>query len=86
VKRFAKDDGSIPYGLEVKADIDDRCSEGGFKFDWIDVVVVDLRSNEQVMALRGEGYTENCKHWGQSGTLFSEMADELLRYWTTEPG
>lgn len=86
VKRFAKEDGSIPYGLELRGEIDDRCSEGGFKFDWLEVVVVDLRANEEVMGLRGEGYSDDCVHWGKPGTMFSEMAEQIRASWQETTG
>ena len=80
VKRFAKEDGSTPYGLELKGLVE-RCPEGGFDFAWLNVFVVDTRRNEHVMALWGKGSTANCMPPEMGEGLFVQLAKLLAAAW-----
>lgn len=82
VKRFAKDDGSTPYGLELKGGLRERCPDGGFGFSWLEVYVVDLRRNEQVMAVGGDGYTARCMPPAMGEGLFEQLAKLLGAAWS----
>jgi hypothetical protein len=81
VKRFAKDDGSIHYGLELRGEIALRCPDGGHRVEWLEVHVIDLKMNEEVMAVGGAGYTEGCFRGGTEGTLYADLASRLLAAW-----
>jgi hypothetical protein len=92
VKRFAKDDGSIRYALELRGTMRSRCRDGGFDFEWLEMYVIDLARNETVMVLQGSGYTEGCvRHKTaildeERGTLFRDLTDLLSAAWTHNSG
>ena len=68
VKRFAKEDSSVHYGLELRGGITRRCGDGaGYEFELLEVYVVDLARNEQVMAVGGSRLQRGLPVPGQGG-------------------
>lgn len=88
VKRFAdRGDASIPFALEVRGALErEVCVGPGLSFAWLNVFVIDLKRNETVMTIRGEGPAENCRVWAQpNGDLFAKVARTLADAWVTVP-
>jgi hypothetical protein len=56
-----------------------RCIAGGYNFDYLQVELVDTRTNETVLNVSGSGYSENCPP--ASGTIFSDITNALNRAW-----
>lgn len=102
VKRFAdKGDTSIQFALELRGVQDSMACRGdsGPAFKWLEVYVIDMKSNEVVMVLKASGATENCitgiKFSGGSnpyevanqepvfGSLFDDLAKVLAQAWSS---
>lgn len=99
VKRFAdKGDTSIQFALELRGAQDSMACRGdsGPAFTWLEVYVIDLKSNEVVMVLKGTGATETCvttfkdvgmnpdgtmKQQPINGSLFEDLSRALAQAW-----
>jgi hypothetical protein len=85
---FVRDE--VPYGLDVRG-LYERC-DAGFRFNWIEVDVVDLHANRRVYGVRGEGATEGCLAGMNQetrkeipGTLYRELVEALAAAWAAQP-
>ena len=56
-----------------------RCFGGGYHFDYINVELIDVRTNETVFHYSNSGYSENCPPL--SGTIFTDIADMVSQSW-----
>ena len=56
-----------------------RCFAGGYNFDYLQVELVDTKTNETVLNVSGSGYSENCPP--ASGTIFADITNALNRAW-----
>lgn len=57
----------------------ERCFAGGYRFDHIDVELLDTLKNETVFHYSNSGYSENCPPL--SGTIFGDIADLTNSAW-----
>ncbi len=57
----------------------ERCFAGGYKFNHIDVELLDTQKNETVFHYSNSGYSENCPPL--SGTIFSDIANLTNSAW-----
>jgi hypothetical protein len=89
VKRFSRDqtgaltDLGAQYVLRISGSHysgwENRCFGGGYKFDSLLAELVDLKTNESIATVSGEGYSENCPPL--SGTIFSDIANMVADRW-----
>ena len=56
-----------------------RCIAGGYKFDYINVELVDVRTNETILSTSGSGYSEGCAPL--SGTIFTDIVSAIESAW-----
>ncbi len=56
-----------------------RCFGGGYKFDYINVELVDVKNNETVLHYSNSGYSENCPP--MSGTIFTDIENAVNNAW-----
>jgi hypothetical protein len=66
-------EGSAPL------DVMRRCIAGGYRFDYINVELVDVRTNETVLSTSGAGYSEGCAPL--SGTIFGDIVAAIESAW-----
>ncbi len=57
----------------------ERCFAGGYKFNHIDVELLDTQKNETVFHYSNSGYSENCPPL--SGTIFGDIANLTNSAW-----
>ena len=57
----------------------ERCFGGGYKFDYIDVELINLKTNETVLHYSNSGYSEGCPPL--SGTIFSDIKNLITSAW-----
>lgn len=50
-----------------------RCFGGGYKFDFINVELIDVQKNETIAVYSNSGYSENCPPL--SGTIFNDISN-----------
>lgn len=89
VKRFSRnqagalDDLGARYVLRIAGDYyrgwEQRCFGGGYKFHSLMAELVDIKTNESVASVTGEGYSENCPPL--SGTIFGDIAKMVAERW-----
>lgn len=84
VARFVNAD--VPYGLDVRGH-SEPCDDG-FRFEWIEIEIIDLRANRRVYSVRGEGATEGClvavdpdTRKVTHGTLLRDLSYALAAAW-----
>jgi hypothetical protein len=56
-----------------------RCVGGGYKFNYINVEVIDLVENEVIANYSNNGYSENCPPL--SGKIFSDIVGLISQLW-----
>ncbi len=56
-----------------------RCFGGGYKFQYINAELIDMEKNESVVAITGEGYSENCPP--SSGSIFGDITNAVASQW-----
>ena len=56
-----------------------RCLGGGYKFQYINVELIDVTLNETVLHYSNSGYTENCPPF--SGTIFTDITNMISQSW-----
>jgi len=56
-----------------------RCIGGGYKFDYINVELIDVATNETAMHYSNSGYSENCQPL--SGTIFADIVNMISSVW-----
>lgn len=56
-----------------------RCFGGGYRFEYINAELIDVRNNETVMHYSNSGYSENCPPL--SGTIFSDISGAVSQVW-----
>lgn len=89
VKRFSRnqqgalDDMGARYVLRIGgehyAGWERRCFGGGWKFHSLMAELVDLKTNEAIASVSGEGYSEDCPPL--SGTIFGDMTKMVADRW-----
>ena len=89
VKRFSRDQTGalteigaryvLRIGGQHYSGWENRCFGGGYKFDGLFAELIDLRTNEAIAAVTGEGYSEDCPP--MSGTIFGDIADMVADRW-----
>ena len=57
----------------------ERCFAGGYKFDYIDVELIDTTKNETVFHYSNTGYSEKCPPL--SGTIFKDIVNLTNSSW-----
>ena len=71
---------SATYGLTFSWAIGDRCILNDGVNLWLNVELVDLRTNETVMFIRRNGWTNSC-YGGERGEIFNAIAKDLADSW-----
>jgi len=66
-------DGSAPDGAMF------RCFAGGWKFNYINVELIDVQTNEAVLHYSSSGYSENCPPL--SGHIFTDIEEMVVNAW-----
>ena len=56
-----------------------RCFGGGYRFEYIDAELIDVRTNETVLHYSNSGYSENCPPL--SGTIFTDIVESVTQVW-----
>lgn len=56
-----------------------RCFGGGYRFEYINVELIDVRTNETVLHYSNSGYSENCPPL--SGTIFTDITEMVSQSW-----
>jgi len=56
-----------------------RCFGGGYRFEYINAELIDVRKNETVMHYSNSGYSENCAPL--SGTIFGDISGAVSQVW-----
>ena len=56
-----------------------RCIGGGYKFDYINVELIDVATNETALHYSNSGYSENCPPL--SGTIFTDIVNLVSSVW-----
>jgi hypothetical protein len=56
-----------------------RCFGGGHKFDYLNAELLDLKENESLLSVSGEGYSENCPP--ASGTIYEDITAAVAAKW-----
>lgn len=56
-----------------------RCFGGGYRFEYINAELIDVRNNETVMHYSNSGYSENCPPL--SGTIFGDISGAVSQVW-----
>lgn len=56
-----------------------RCFGGGYDFNYINVELVDLKTNETVLHYSNSGFSENCPP--MSGTIFGDIENMVTGAW-----
>lgn len=56
-----------------------RCFGGGYRFEYINAELIDVRTNETVMHYSNSGYSEKCPPL--SGTIFGDISDAVSQVW-----
>lgn len=56
-----------------------RCFGGGYRFDYINAELIDVRTNETVLHYSNSGYSENCPPL--SGTIFTDIVNGVTEVW-----
>ena len=56
-----------------------RCFGGGYRFEYIDAELIDVRTNETVLHYSNSGYSENCPPF--SGTIFADIVQLVTQVW-----
>jgi len=56
-----------------------RCFGGGYKFDYINAELIDVKTNKTVLHYSNSGYSENCPPL--SGTIFTDITDAVAQVW-----
>ena len=56
-----------------------RCFGGGYRFEYIDAELIDVRTNETVLHYSNSGYSENCPPL--SGTIFTDITQMVNQVW-----
>ena len=69
---------------EAYLDMMNRCFGGGFKFDFINAELVDVRTNETIVTYSGSGYSEDCPP--ASGNIFENISSMVSNVWGTGEG
>jgi len=76
-------EASTRYVLVVRGraylDQMNRCFGGGFKFDFINAELVDVRTNETLVSYSGSGYSEDCPP--ASGNIFENISSVVQNAW-----
>jgi hypothetical protein len=57
-----------------------RCIGGGWNFEFINVELIDVVTNETVMYYSNSGYSEGCQPL--SGTIFSDIENSVSGLWS----
>ena len=57
----------------------ERCFGGGYRFDYINVELIDLTKNETVFHYSNSGYSEGCQPL--SGSIFGDIAEITNSAW-----
>jgi hypothetical protein len=89
VKRFSRnelgalDNMGARYVLRISGEHHsgwkNRCIGGGYKFNELMAELVDLKTNEALAAVSGEGFSEDCPPL--SGTIFGDIARMVADRW-----
>lgn len=66
-------DGSYYTGWE------NRCFGGGYRFEYLTAELINMKTNESVLSVSGEGYSENCPPL--SGTIYGDIAKAVDSQW-----
>ena len=78
-------EASTRYVLVVRGsaylDQMNRCFGGGFKFDFINAELVDVKTNETLVTYSGSGYSEDCPP--ASGNIFENISLLVSNAWGT---
>ena len=56
-----------------------RCFGGGYRFEYIDAELIDVRTNETVLHYSNSGYSVNCPPL--SGTIFTDIVESVTQVW-----
>ena len=56
-----------------------RCFGGGYNFEYINVELIDVKTNETALHYSNSGYSENCPPL--SGTIFTDVAESVSEVW-----
>lgn len=56
-----------------------RCIGGGYRFEYINAELIDVRTNETVLHYSNSGYSENCPPL--SGTIFTDITEMVSQSW-----
>lgn len=56
-----------------------RCFGGGYNFQYINVELIDIETNETAMHYSNSGYSENCPPL--SGTIFTDIVKATSSIW-----
>lgn len=68
------------YGLTFSWATGDRCIFNDGVNLWLNAELVDLRTNETVMFIRRNGWTNSC-YGGERGEVFNALAKDLADSW-----
>ena len=60
-------------------DRDFKIEESDYKFDYINVELIDVATNETAMHYSNSGYSENCQPL--SGTIFADIVNMISSVW-----
>lgn len=60
-------------------DVMHRCFGGGYKFDYINAELVDVRANETLVSINGSGYSEGCQPL--AGSIYQDIVDGVTSIW-----
>ncbi|MGE4340443.1 MAG: hypothetical protein AB7E55_31515 [Pigmentiphaga sp.] len=66
-------DGSYYSGWQ------NRCFGGGYRFEFLTAELINLETNESVVSVSGEGYSESCPP--ASGTIYSDIVQAVSERW-----
>lgn len=68
--------------IEGSAPMDkmNKCFGGGYNFNYIHAELIDVENNEIVLAVSGEGFSENCPP--MSGTIYGDIVEAVDSFWT----
>lgn len=56
-----------------------RCFGGGYRFEYVNAELIDVRNNQTVMHYSNSGYSENCPPL--SGTIFGDISGAVSQVW-----
>ncbi len=56
-----------------------RCFGGGYDFDYINVELIDVKTNETVLYYSNSGFSEKCPPL--SGTIFGDITNMIVSAW-----